>query len=130
MCPASACITCAHAWGDIEAWEDGSGRLIVRRSKTDQEGRGAVVYLSPQTMADLARDQAGWHSRDGSRVRDSAWPRRRLQRPLRPRQARLPDDREGSAPADVQRQSRRKSPEMIAVYTHAEAAGQAGRYLG
>ena len=28
-------------------------RLSVRRSKTDQEGEGAVVYLSPQTMREL-----------------------------------------------------------------------------
>ena len=36
---------------DIEEQPDGSGRLLVRRSKTDQEGRGAVMYLGPPTMA-------------------------------------------------------------------------------
>ena len=30
--------------------EDGSGRLTIRRSKTDQEGAGAVQYLGPATL--------------------------------------------------------------------------------
>ena len=29
---------------------DGSGRLAVRRSKTDQDGRGAVLYVGPATV--------------------------------------------------------------------------------
>ena len=37
----------ALAWSDIELRPDGSGRLTVRRSKTDQEGAGAVQYLGP-----------------------------------------------------------------------------------
>ena len=36
-----------------------AGRLTVRRSKTDQEGEGAVVYLSPQTMRDLEAIRPG-----------------------------------------------------------------------
>ncbi len=40
-------------WGDIEREEDGSGRLTVRRAKTDQEGAGAVLYLSAATMEAL-----------------------------------------------------------------------------
>ena len=35
---------------DIEGEPDGSGRLTVRRSKTDQEGRGSVLYLGASTM--------------------------------------------------------------------------------
>ena len=31
--------------GDVQAEADGSGRLFVGASKTDQEGRGAVLYL-------------------------------------------------------------------------------------
>ena len=31
--------------GDVQAEADGSGRLFVGESKTDQEGRGAVLYL-------------------------------------------------------------------------------------
>ena len=43
----------ALTWGDIERAADGSGRLTVRRSKTDQEGAGAVLYLSAATLAAL-----------------------------------------------------------------------------
>lgn len=32
----------------------GSGRLSVRRSKTDQTGEGATVALTPQAMIDLS----------------------------------------------------------------------------
>ena len=46
--------TAALTWADI-AWEDdGSGRLTIRRSKTDPEACGAVQYLGPPTMRDLA----------------------------------------------------------------------------
>ena len=41
-------------WGDIEAAPDGSGRLTVQRSKTDQAGVGTVLYLSTETMHSLA----------------------------------------------------------------------------
>ena len=40
---------------------DGSGALLVRRSKTDPEGRGAMVYLAPDTVA-LVR---AWRVRAG-----------------------------------------------------------------
>ena len=40
-------------WEDIERAPDGSGRLIVRRSKTDQAAEGRMLYLSPRAMADL-----------------------------------------------------------------------------
>ena len=45
----------ALVWGDISRARDGSGRLIIRYSKTDQEGRGAVMYLSRVTMRALDR---------------------------------------------------------------------------
>ena len=43
----------ALTWADIRAEADGSGRLLIRRSKTDPEGRGAVAFLSTTTMAAL-----------------------------------------------------------------------------
>lgn len=43
----------ALAWGDIEIEGDGSRRVTVRRSKTDQAGAGAVVALPPSAVADL-----------------------------------------------------------------------------
>ena len=36
----------ALIWGDLSFEPDGSGRLLVRRSKTDQEGEGSVRYVS------------------------------------------------------------------------------------
>ena len=41
-------------WGDIEMENDGTGRLLVRRSKTDANSEGAILFVSAQTMADLA----------------------------------------------------------------------------
>ena len=43
----------AAIWSDV-TWEpDGSGRLLVRRSKTDPEGIGTVLFLSRQSVEDL-----------------------------------------------------------------------------
>ena len=44
----------ALSWKDIESEADGTGRLLIRRSKTDVEGQGAVAFLSVPTMAALA----------------------------------------------------------------------------
>ena len=41
--------------GDVSREADGSGRLVVARSKTDQEAEGAVAYLTPATMTVLGR---------------------------------------------------------------------------
>lgn len=38
---------------DIEGQDDRSATLLVRRSKTDRVGAGAIVYLSPRTMVAL-----------------------------------------------------------------------------
>lgn len=35
---------------DLETGPDGGGTIAVRRSKTDQEGAGAVCYLAPDTV--------------------------------------------------------------------------------
>ncbi len=43
----------ALLWEDIEQEEDGTGRLLIRRSKTDAEGEGAVAFLSVPTMESL-----------------------------------------------------------------------------
>jgi integrase len=40
-------------WSDIDVREDGTGRLLIRRSKTDQEGKGFVTYLGPAAVMDL-----------------------------------------------------------------------------
>lgn len=49
----------ALTWSDIETAPDGSGRLLIRRSKTDPDGEGAVLFVSPQTMAALAAIRNG-----------------------------------------------------------------------
>ena len=49
----------AATWADV-TWEpDGSARLLVRRSKTDPEGIGTVLYLSRQTAEDLRAIASG-----------------------------------------------------------------------
>ena len=40
-------------WKDIVTETDGTGRLLIRRSKTDAEGEGAVAFVSAPTMAAL-----------------------------------------------------------------------------
>ena len=40
-------------WGDVQRWEDGSGRITVIRSKTDAEAQGAVVAITPVAMKAL-----------------------------------------------------------------------------
>ena len=37
----------------IDSESDGSGRLAIRRSKTDQEAEGALCYLTPAMMTGL-----------------------------------------------------------------------------
>ena len=44
----------ALTWGDIQRWEDGSGRITVVRSKTDAEATGAVVAITPVAMQALS----------------------------------------------------------------------------
>ena len=36
---------------DIDTMPDGSGRITIARSKTDQEGKGVTLYLGASTMA-------------------------------------------------------------------------------
>ncbi len=43
----------ALVWEDIEQEEDGTGRLLIRRSKTDTDGEGTVAFLSVPTMSSL-----------------------------------------------------------------------------
>ena len=43
----------ALIWSDVATEADGTGRLLIRRSKTDAEGAGAVAFLSAPTMSAL-----------------------------------------------------------------------------
>ena len=40
-------------WGDVQRWDDGSGRITVVRSKTDALAQGAVVAVTPAAMKAL-----------------------------------------------------------------------------
>ena len=40
-------------WGDVQRWDDGSGRITVVRSKTDVEAQGATVAITPAAMGAL-----------------------------------------------------------------------------
>ena len=43
----------ALTWSDIERWDDGSGQLLIGRSKTDQTGEGEVVFITRRAMTAL-----------------------------------------------------------------------------
>ena len=43
----------ALTWGDVQRWDDGSGRITVIRSKTDVETQGALVAITPAAMQAL-----------------------------------------------------------------------------
>ena len=44
----------ALTWADVLSEPDGTGRLFIRRSKTDPEGAGAILFIAAPTMARLA----------------------------------------------------------------------------
>ena len=48
----------ALRWDDLTIEDDGSGRPTVQRSKTDQTGEGAVLWISPQTIEATQRWRA------------------------------------------------------------------------
>src|SRR3546814_1031141 len=70
----------------MEAQEDGSGLLEVPHSKTDQEGQGAWVWLSPDTM----RRVALW--REAASIRAGALFRRVAVIRTKPREARRSEE--------------------------------------
>ena len=52
-CLLQRCEAAALRWGDVQVQEEGSGRLHVVRSKTDQTAEGAVLYLGPAALEAL-----------------------------------------------------------------------------
>ena len=132
----------ALVWGDVARAEDGSGRLTIRRSKTDGEGAGAVVAITARAMADLdlIRHSAGDdHSVFGL---SAAQIHRRLKEGAKAaglgtefsgHSGRVGMARRmtsnGAPMAVTMNQGRWKSPRMVARYTQGEAAGAALAYL-
>lgn len=131
----------ALTWGDVEEAEDGSGLVTVKRSKTDQEGEGEVVAITPRSMALLRK--LGRQD-DGERVfpLSDGQIARRIKAAAR--EAGLGDDFSGHSPRigmarrmakksapdhAIMRQGRWKDPGMVSVYTRGERAAEALRYL-
>ena len=54
----------ALTWTDIETETDGTGRLLIRRSKTDTDGEGAVAFVSASTMSKLRLIRSGRRETD------------------------------------------------------------------
>jgi integrase len=51
---------------DLKFLDDGTGRLLIRRSKTDQAGEGHVAYLSRQTVRYLKEWLKAAHIEEGA----------------------------------------------------------------
>ena len=50
----------ALTWGDVQRWDDGSGRITVIRSKTAAEAQGRCGGHHPRCHAGTGRDPARW----------------------------------------------------------------------
>ena len=130
----------ALRWGDLEFHADGSGRLNVLRSKTDQTAEGAVLYLGPaavnallairpnEAVIDPAASVFGLSARQISRRIKTATkmaglgegfsghsPRVGMAQDLSAAGAELPE---------LMTAGRWDSPTMPAKYTEAQAAGR------
>lgn len=40
-------------WSDVELRDDGTGRILVRFSQSDQEGRGELLFIGPECARNL-----------------------------------------------------------------------------
>ena len=133
----------ALVWADVEREKDGSGRLLIRRSKTDKQGEGAVVAITKRAIRDLAaiRGDAAGNDAPVFALSESALHRRIK---AAAKAAGLGDGFGGhsgrvgmarrmtqsGAPAQtVMRQGRWKNFDMVARYTRNESAGAALKYL-
>ena len=137
---------------DVAAQPDGTGRLMIPRSKTDQEGAGAVVFLSSSTMNVFAKyvRMAALQKKDiliqpinrhGS-LRGTSMSTTGLNKMLKALWARVFGDghaitshsfrigmaqslaERGAGLVELQNAGRWKSPAMPARYTRGQAAGR------
>ena len=51
----------ALVWADVRPWSDGTGRVYIRRSKTDQRAAGDLKYVDEQAMSDLELVRPRFH---------------------------------------------------------------------
>ena len=133
-------------WGDVQRWDDGSGRITVIRSKTDVEAAGAVVAITPaamQALDDLRPAGAG------SEVKVFGLSESQIARRVKviARAAGLADweffsghsgrvgmarrmAQNGAPTHEIERQGRwKQGGSMVGRYTRGETAGSALRYL-
>ncbi len=124
--------------GDVERRADGSGRLAVRRSKTDQDGRGSVLYVGPATVDAVEAWRKAAGVEDGLLFRCSARTIRRAVvkraaaagvsgrvsgRSLRVASAQSLV-RAGASTAELMQAGRWRDPKTATGYTEAELAGR------
>ena len=136
----------ALTWGDVQRWDDGSGRITVVRSKTDVEAAGAVVAITPAAMQALdAIRPAG----AGGEVKVFGLSESQIARRVKviARAAGLADweffsghsgrvgmarrmAQNGAPTHEIERQGRwKQGGGMVGRYTRGETAGSALRYL-
>ena len=136
----------ALTWGDVQRWEDGSGRITVIRSKTDAEAQGAVVAITPAAMRALSAIRP---SGVGSEARVFGLSESQIARRVKAiaRAAGLSDweffsghsgrvgmarrmAQNGAPTHEIERQGRwKQGGGMVGRYTRGESAGSALRYL-
>ena len=136
----------ALTWGDVQRWEDGSGRITVIRSKTDAEAQGAVVAVTPATMGALSAIRPAGV---GSEVKVFGLSESQIARRVKviAKAAGLTDwdyfsghsrrvgmarrmAQNGAPTHEIERQGRwKQGGGMVGRYTRGESAGSALRYL-
>ena len=129
----------ALRWADIEFRDDGTGRLLIRRSKSDQEGEGKLVFLGPHAVKALktirAEDAKPTDRVFGLRTGRSISNRIRamavaagLEGDFSSHSARVGMTCDlvaaGESVSAIQDAGRWKSPRMPATYARGELAGQ------
>ena len=136
----------ALTWGDVQRWDDGSGRITVIRSKTDALAQGAVVAITPAAMQalDVIRPADA-----GGEVKVFGLSESQIARRVKAvaRAAGLPDweffsghsgrvgmarrmAQNGAPTHEIECQGRwKQGGGMVGRYTRGESAGSALRYL-
>ena len=130
-------------WGDVQRWDDGSGRITVVRSKTDVEAQGATVAITTVAMKALdAIRPAG----AGGEVKVFGLSESQIARRVKAiaRAAGLENweyfsgrvgmarrmAQNGAPTHEIERQGRwKQGGGMVGRYTRGETAGSALRYL-
>jgi len=131
----------ALVWDDVAIWDDGSGRLTLGRSKSDVEER--TVYLTPASVdalgkirpadADGAASVFGLSAPSIARRIRSAAVTAGLGSGFSGHSGRVGMARRmaaaGAPTHEIMAQGRWKTARMVEVYTRAEEAGRAAKWL-